>query len=289
MLRDFIEFLEKHLDGSGITGLIRAAVGILTFGSVLSVVLGSTAIKASLVVATCLCLLGLLALSTARNRALRAQVDHDRHLLALRCDDLTGQIGPEWHIHHWHESLTVARNGDAIVSITVRATVTSEELRFLRLRLGSGWQQSEHVRRRVRVTTTGVEVDRPGSTQWHDTTYWRVDGRLEILAHCVSSPPRKGDEVRLHMEIVWPGKAAPLMRCAPDEFTVCFSRPLAHLTYRLALPAGTRLKHQPINLREDVDNYALSVFAPRKGRSIVELTAHDIPADRRVGMRLELA
>jgi hypothetical protein len=127
-----------------------------------------------------------------------------------------------------------------------------------------------------------------GSTRWSETLYWRPCGRLEILAHCVAHPPRKGDAIKLHLDLTWPGKAAPLMRFdEADDFITLFSRPLAHLSYRIALPVGTKAKYEAIGLT-DQDDFDLSLFAGNHRQPVVELVAHDIAADRRVGMRLDL-
>jgi hypothetical protein len=72
-----------------------------------------------------------------------------------------------------------------------------------------------------------------------------------------------------------------------DEFVALFSRPLAHLSYRVTLPVGTKAKCDAIGLTGQ-DDFDLSHFAGNDRQPVVELIAHDIAPDRRVGMRLDL-
>lgn len=289
MLHGFIDFLDDYLTDTGIAGLIRATLGILAFASLLSAVFGTTAIKAGALVIATLCLLGVLVLLTTHHRTLRSQAGRHRLLLSHYCAVLTDQMDHMWHIHHWSEVIDIAPNGDEKGSITIHATVDAEVLHFLRIVLGAHCKQPVKMRAKVHSVLAAFEVEGVGRTRWSETFHWLEDGRLEILAHCLSTPPVRGDRIRLRLDYTWPGKSATLMQQdEPDAFTILVSRSLDHLNYRITLPPGTRVDYDAIGLVEDQDDFDLSGYFLKRGQPIVELIAHDVEADHRVGMRLHL-
>lgn len=214
-------------------------------------------------------------------RRLRAEAALHRALLDHHCDTWYENTEHRWRIDHWDERTVVRPNGDARVTIRVRALVEAQALPFFRIRLGSGshWTQPRTEVDRVHVTVTSA-VDGP---RWDNTTRWLPDGRLEIATHFRVATPKKGDELRLHYAVRWPGKVRPLMSGEPDDFTFMWGRPLAYLHYRLELPAGYEVRHELISLRRGRDKFTFSAK-----ESTVELVAHDIAARRRIGMRLDL-
>jgi len=194
-----------------------------------------------------------------------------------------------WHIHRWSEAIDIAPNGDVVGSVTIHASVEAEALHFLRVCMGPKWAQPERMRRKVRVSMAALEVMGTRSTRWSETSRWQPDGRLELLAHCISTPPGPGDQIRVHLEYVWPGKCVPLMRQdRADDFVCLFSRDLDELNYRITLPAGTRTKYDVIGLARDDDSFDLSLYTAKHKRPVIELIARDIDADRCVGLRLDL-
>jgi len=287
VLRGFINYLDDYLDRTGITGLVQGALGILAFASLLSAVFGSTAIKAGALVIATLGLIGVLLMLTTHHRTLRAQADEHRLLLSRYCNALTREMNQMWHIHRWSETADIDHRGNAIGKITVHATVEAEALHFLRICVGSNWRQPERTKRNVQVTLAGLEIMGTGSTRWRETSRWRPDGRLEVLAHCVSTLPKRGDQIRLHFDYTWPGKCVPLVRREVDEFVWEFSRPLAQLEYQIMLPVGMRTRYETVGLDKQ-DTFDLSLYSPKHKRPVVHLIANDIAADRRVGLRLDL-
>jgi hypothetical protein len=160
-------------------------------------------------------------------------------------------------------------------------------LYFLRILLGSNWRQAEKTRQKVQVAMAGLEVAGTGRTRWSETSRWRPDGRLEVLAHCVSTSLGLGDQIRLHLEYTWPGKCVPLMRRDEvDGFVCLFSRRLDQLDHRITLPVGTRVGYDAVGLVEG--EFDLSLYSAKRKRPVVELIAHDVDADHRVGVRLDL-
>jgi hypothetical protein len=286
LLRKFESLLDEHVTETGITGLVKAAFGILAAGGILYTVLGSFAVKAAGLTIAALSTLGLLVLLLTSQRRLRRESELAQALLNHHCQLWYEQTEYRWRIDHWDESATIASNGDAQVSVTVKALVEAQALPFFRIRIGSGpnWTQPEWERRRAVVTVASVQVDGTGP-QFDKTLRWLPDGRLEIRVHFRSLPPRKGEELNLLFAITWPGKARPLMRGEVDEFVFRAGRPLALLRYRLSLPPGSRVRHTLVGL-DAGDDYEFS--APTDTDPTVELVAHDIEAHRRIGMRLDL-
>jgi len=289
VLQGFIDYLDDYLERTGIGGLIRGALGVLAFASLLSAIFGTIAIKAGALVIATMCLVGVLLMLTSHHRTLRAQAEEHRLLLSRYCDATTSGMTSPWHIHRWSEAIDIAPNGDALGSVTIHASVETEALHFLRVCIGPNWAQPERTRRKVRVSVAGLEIAGPGSSRWRETSLWQPDGRLEVLAHCVSTLPGPGDQIRLHLEYAWPGKCVPLMRHdRVDDFVCLFSRGLDQLDYRITLPVGTRAKYDAIGLDRDKDSFDLSLYTAKHKRPVVELVVRDIDADRCVGMRLDL-
>ena len=287
MLKGFISFLDDYLAEAGLIGLAKAVLGILAFGGVLSVLFGSNAFKAATLLVCVLCTLGLLTMLISRCTGLRHRVDRCQALLTHYCDLIYDQSDYLWRVDRWEESIKVAKNGDVTGSILVQALTESDELHFCRLRIGANWPQPEKYRRRVRVTASSIEVDGAGGTRWDQTLNWLSDGRLEVLAHFRSAPPKKGDELTLRLEFEWPGKAAPLMRFGePDEFVMTMGRPLAYFSYEVELPADVKVRYDAVGLKRGIDCFELS--RPAGEPPVVRLVARDIEADRRIGMRLDL-
>ncbi|MEU4445808.1 hypothetical protein AB0K14_31090 [Actinosynnema sp. NPDC050801] len=288
MLDGFVAFLDDYLADRGFHGLLKAGLGILAFGSVLSAAFGSVAVKAAGLTIAALYVLGSLILLARGQAVLRRKVERREGLLTYYCDLIYEEIHPLWRIDRWEEDVDVAKNGDVTASIVVHAMAQRDELRFFRVRLGSKWDQPMSSRRKVRVSVSSIEVDGTGGTRYERTSNWLPDGRLEILVHLRSTLLKKGDEVRLRLDVVWPQKAAPLMRFGePDEFVMRVGNPLAYVSYRVAFPAGFDVRCDVIGLHRG-DNYTLTTSSSTGNRAIVQLQAQDVGADRSFGMRLDL-
>jgi hypothetical protein len=287
LLRKFESLLDEHLAEGGITVLVKATFGILVAGSVLSTAFGSVAVKAAGLALGALSALGSFVMLLHSRQHSRREVERYRALLAFHCDLWYEQAEHRWRIDHWEELLDVQPNGDAQVSVTVRALVEAQALPFFRIRLGSGRHWSpEWEQRRVDITACSVEVDGTGP-RWEETTRWLPDGRLEVVVHFRGAPPRKGEELRLLFQAQWPGRLTPLMRGDPDMFVFKWGRPLALLRYRIKLPPGSQVRHRLIGLQTGVDSFEFTPPADQR-EPVVELVARDIAACTEIGVRLDL-
>ncbi|MEU5696400.1 hypothetical protein [Actinosynnema sp. NPDC020468] len=288
MLKGFVDYLDDHLADVGPSGLLTATLGILAFGSALGSIFGVVAVKAVGFVLASLYVVAALVL-LARGRGVQGRrIERLESLLTSYCNLIYTEIDPLWRIDRWEEDVVIARNGDVTASIVVHAFVLADELAFCRVRLGPNWRQPRRARRRVDVRVSSVEVDGTGGTRWERTSSWLADGRLEVLVHFRPTPPVKGEEIRLRFDVSWPGKATPLMRHGdPDDYITMMGLPLAYLSYRVTLPPGTRSRCDVIGLRKGVDDFALDLDTTAQG-PVATLVVRDVPADHRVGMRLDL-
>lgn len=284
MLKGFTSFLDNHL---GESRLAKASLVILAFGGMLGFLFDSSAFRVTAVLVGALCTLRPLIMLISGPTGPHHRIDNYQGLLTHYCDLIYGQSDHLWRIDRWEESIKISKNGDVIGSILVHALTESDELHFCRLRIGANWPQPERYRRRVRVIASSIEVDGAGGTRWDQTLNWLSDGRLEVLAHFKSAPPKKGEELTLRFEFEWPGKAAPLMRFRePDEFVITMGRPLAYFSYQVELPPGTQVRYDSVGLKRGIDSFGLSRTSTEP--PVICLVAHDIEADRRIGMRLDL-
>ncbi|MBB5958341.1 hypothetical protein FHS29_004949 [Saccharothrix tamanrassetensis] len=289
MLDRFLSFLDDYLVDRGVTGLLKAAIGILAFGSVLSVAFGSLAVKAACLTIAALFVAGTMTILARNQLRLRGKMNRQvamfNHYQAL----IYRELGPLWRIDRWEEDVEVASNGDATASILVHFFVERDRMPFCMIRLGSKWDQPLSSKRKVQVVARNIESDGSGGTRVDETQRWLPDGRLEVLTHFRSAPPKKGQQVCLRFDVVWPQKVAPLMRFRqPDEFLISMLNPLTFLSYRVTLPAGTAVRASPVGLQAGVDDYRLKMSTTGGNRPVAELTAQDIAADRKFGMRLDL-
>jgi hypothetical protein len=283
MLKGFMSFLGDYLDEAGSTGLVRAALGILAFAGVLSAAFGSGAFKAAALAIGALVTLSLLIVLTKKNTELRHEVASGKDLMTSHGQWLFDHSTHLWRINHWEEDITISANGDASGTIVVKVLVEAEDLPLFRLRFGPNWNQPEKYRHRVKATVDPGE----GGAEWKRTLNWVDRNRLEILIHLGAAPPKKGDELTFRVTFTWPGKAIPLMRHGePDEYFMDMSRPLAHLSYKITLPAGSRVGCSPFGLPKSAENYEFS--RPTDKQPVVRLVARDIDADHRIGVRLDL-
>ncbi|CCH29205.1 hypothetical protein ABZ816_38470 [Actinosynnema sp. NPDC047251] len=210
-------------------------------------------------------------------------------LISRYCDLIYGEAQPLWRIDRWTECVEVGPSGDVTATIQVLASVLRRELPFVRIRLGPNWDQPSRLRRRVRVGAVRVDIGRAPAQRYECTSHWLADGRLEVIVHFLADPPRTGDHVVLEFAVRWPRKAAPLVLSEKsDLFVMTMGNPLAHLRYRVTLPAGAIVYATAVDLRPKVDDYRLTTSTTTGGRQVAELVARDIAADRRFGMRLEL-
>lgn len=290
MLRSFTSWLEEEVTDAGPIGVIEAGLCLLGFGVLLSSLFGSSAIKATAIVVVSLAFLGVFALLTAERRRWRRKMTRDHRLLAHYCHVIKGELETTMHMLSWDDVATIAPNGDTKEVITVHGRVETKQLYFFRLRVGQGpgLLLSKKQQKRVAYAVRGVVVDQTGGTRWDASDTWLPDGRLEVLVH-LNFPAPRGSEVRICMELDWPGMCAQLLRHRePDTFELHFARQADHVRYVIVLPPGEDAYYEPIGFKTGENGFRLTGRQSSAGQVEVELIADDLPAGHRAGMRLDL-
>lgn len=288
MLRGFVEWFEGRVVDTSMIALVEAALGMLAFGGILSALLGTTAVKATVVVVVLLANLGLIIILLTGRREIRRRSDRAQQLLGHYCRVLRDRSDFSWRVISWHEINTIKANGDAHTVVTVKAVVESALLDFFRLCIGAIWSQPHRYRRRVQVNARSVEVDGVGGTRYETSCSWMADGRLEFLTHFMS-PLNLGEKIDLTIEMEWPGKCIPLVRYRePDEFRMHFRSRVEHAHYVVVLPLGVEAYYQPIGFVSGQRGYSITSALNTAGHQEIAFTAYDVPARSLVGMRLDL-
>jgi hypothetical protein len=288
VLKRFLLWIEEYMSSVGIISLAGSVIGVLAFGGVLSALIGSTAIKAGMLVAVILTVIIFYGVLLASLRASFRQNTANKRLLAHYCSILKETLDYALHISYWDQVAIVEKNGDTRENVTIHATVDCKELYFFRLRFGPAWSQPEKYLKRVTVNVRTVLLDGVGGTRWDVTTSPLTDGRLELLAHFHAPAPR-GTDIRITLDWVWPGKCIPLMRYRePDVFKVHFTQLIEYVRYSVVLPGGEDAFFDPVGFDATNKDYTITSAKNSQGNAEVVFSGRNVPPDQRVGMRLDL-
>ena len=287
MLKSFAQWLEKFLQDEGAVGFVKGLLGLVAFGTVLSTLFGSVAIRGAFIVAAFLLVFVLLVHLTARVTKLESDSREYRGLLSTYCEMLTELQSSIFDIKVWEQEAVIEANGDTREYITVTAVIRGADANFLRLVFGAGWDQPKAIQKEVTAKVCSLEVDGTEGPSFVVTSHWRDDGRLDMVSH-FHSPAEVDSEVRLKMEWTWPKKCVPLMVLKkPDRFVFTFRRPVERATYKIVLPPGVDVRWGVVSLNKIRDDYDI-VSKVAAGRTEIKLTLNKLPANRKVGMMLEI-
>jgi hypothetical protein len=285
MLREWVAFLDDFLRGHGAPAVAKAVVGIMSFAVLLGAVLGSTAIKSgALVAATLLMATAGVALLHVR-RVERRELEEQKQLVSLYGRLLDKQAA-NYQVVDWDTTVVIDERGDARQRLHVRIRATSSELRFVRLLFGCGWDQPARFRHRVRLTVRNILTDGTPGTSLSQTVTWRRNGMMVAMIH-FSTLPEQGNEVSFAVDLVWPGRCAPLVDGVPDEYRIRFTQPLQHVRYRIVVPPGASTYSEPISDR-CFDDFRLTTTKTDDDRELITFEASGVPPSHTVGVRLEL-
>ncbi|MCO1578390.1 hypothetical protein M8C13_21810 [Crossiella sp. SN42] len=287
MFPKFMDWLDGFLVDEGARGIVRAALGLMSFGAVLGVLFGNTAVRAGVMIATILVVLALMVALTSDRRRLAGELEEQKHLVRAYGDALWEQHTRNFRVLSWEQTAYIEGNGDTREFIVIHAVIEGQDARFLRLRFGAGWPQPKRYQRKVSVNVRSVAVDgRPG-TRFKVTKDWMPDGRISVMSH-FTTPAAVGTDVRLRMEWFWPGKSVPLtIRRSPDDFTFRFGNPVERAVYRVILPLGAKVYWEPIGFR--IGDGVATVDVDEQGeRTQITVDVQRMPVSRRVGVQLEL-
>lgn len=287
MLKSFAQWLEKYLHEEGVVGTVKGLLGLVAFGAVLSTLFGPVAIRAAFIVAALFLVLVLLVHLTARVTKLESDSREYRALLSKYCDMLMELQPSHFDIKVWEQEAVIEANGDTQEFITVNAVIRGAEARFFRLRFGAGWDQPKAIQKEVTAKVRSLLVDGSMGPSFLVTSHWGGDGKLDMVSH-FHSPAETDSEVRLKMEWTWPKKCVPLMvHKKPDPFVFYFRQPVERATYKIVLPRGVDVHWDVVALNRIRDDFEIS-RSTNAGRVEIMLSINNLPANRRVGMLLEL-
>lgn len=270
-------------------GRTAPAAGILTVSGLLGTFFESSGFHIAAVVTSLAGTTGLFVFLVASQNGAPRSHHQDSNPLSRYCDIMMEQLNQAWGILFWEQIDVVKSNGDTTETLTIYARVDSRELYFFRLRFGSlGEPLTDRLRRRVTVKVRNVLIDGIGGTRFDTTTHWLADGRIEVLAH-LNTPAQQGSEVRFSLEVYWPGKCAVLVKHRePDIFRIHFSKIIEFARYAVVLPEGEDAFYDPIGFTHGENGYRISSGLNSSDQVEVSFVAHNVPANRPIGMRLDL-
>jgi hypothetical protein len=292
MFRSFIAWLDLYISRETSASILKSLVGLMAFAGLLGTIFGSQAIRVGAFVIVIVFVISVILGLLADRRDLQQRYRATRELVTRYCDFVVeNSAEPLVAIETWHQTVYIQPNGDAREVIIIRAVALREKVYFIRLTAGSRWDQPQRYRRSVEVTAHSLTVNNRAGPSWLVTTSWRSSQKMTAILH-LHEPVKQGEEVRFEVVRTWPAKCRPLMRDDETEsfvFRATRILDIRHVEYTIVLPHGFEAVHEPVgHLDPDVQ---LSVVDERdpEGRRMFTWRADRVPADKAIGVRLELS
>jgi len=214
----------------------------------------------------------------------RAELAHNRRLVAHYCNVIQRTRGAPLRIKMWDDVTVIDARGGAVETVKVVARVEAEDTHFYRFRIGPGWNQPERQRAKAVCVVRGGEA----GPDYDTTTSWLADGRMEVHAH-LPEPAEVGVDLRIMLVITWPGMCEPLVagRVA-DDYVLHFGHDVDTVRYVVVLPEGETAQVGRVGFEADDEHFRVRTAKNAVGLTEVSLVARDVPARHRFGLRLEL-
>ncbi|GAB3908416.1 hypothetical protein ACFQ1S_04570 [Kibdelosporangium lantanae] len=289
MLRSFVVWFDDFLAGEGPSAVVRGILGLLSFAGLLGALLGSAAVKAGVIVAVLLILLGVTQLLLRDRRGMARQLARHRRLVS-RYGKVVDEMNPTYEVLSWDQAAHILNSrGDTQESVAISVKVLRGDMRLIRLIFGCGWEQPAKYRRGVRISVRNLLVgDSPGTSR-EVTHSWVADGKADVMIHFAEAPP-EGSEVRFMVTLDWPGKCSPLMNGDTDDFTFRFlHQSVARVSYRIVLPPGYEAYNEPIGFEPGDARFRLDTSTGEDdGRRRYLFRAAPLPVRLKAGVSLEL-
>ncbi|MBB5954486.1 hypothetical protein FHS29_001056 [Saccharothrix tamanrassetensis] len=279
-------WLRDYVVHSGVFGPLEASAAASVAAGFAAVAAGLRAIGWMLVTGGVTVLVVLL---VANRVAWHRRDDAERRLLLRYCDTLEKRHGRKWAVKYWHQEVDIRSNGDVHQHIAFTIVVRCDELDFCSFTDRTNWDWPVRLIRRVKVKVRSVQVGGEGGTRFGVTTAWLDHRRLKTMVH-LDEPALRGEEVSFVVDVFWPAKCAPFMKgYLPDELLVSFGEIVPFAQYVITLPVGYHVRVDKLGLVPTRDDYTLTQTVNRAGQPETTLTVCDIPAYRKVGVKLDLA
>lgn len=286
MLRSFITWLDDYLAGEAPSALVKAVVGLLSFAALLGTLVGDLAVRAGALVVAILTVvsLGLVLLADRRALRRRAELAERQVIHYVKAIHATG---PGYRVVSWDKTIVISPSGDARDVVKVRAKVEKPGVQFFWLWFGCYWSQPARYQKKVDVRVRNLLVGEMPGTSLDRTLSWSAEGKLAVIVH-LHTPPRVGSEMTVQVEIVWPGKCAPLVRGDCDNFTIKLGARVDYARYRVVLPKGCDTYCETIGFQDGDAGFVLESGKTDDGCLTYQIEAHDLAPGQQVGLRLEL-
>jgi hypothetical protein len=291
MFKSFITWLDSYISREEPSSVLKAMVGLMAFAGLLGTIFGSQAIRTGAFVVVIVFVVSVMLLLLADRRRLRCAYEKDRALLMHYCNYLIENCtDPALSIETWTQRVYVHPNGDVREVLTLKAIALRDEVPFIRLTAGCGWDQPEKYRRDVKIIARGLTLSGTPGPRWNVTAPWLSTQKMISILH-LNQPIKRGKEVLVEVIRSWPAKCLPLMRGGEaEDFFIRTSDLLEveHIDYSVILPPGFDAVYELIG--STAPNVQLSADAEydQEGRRVLAWHADKVPAGTPVGARIEL-
>jgi hypothetical protein len=172
MLRSFIAWLDDYLAGEGPPAVARAVVGILSFAALLGAPLGNVAVKAGILLAILMALVGMALLLLADRRSLHSKYEAHRSLVSRYCAFISKEMKTAPQIIDRDQSATIDSRGDVKESIGIWGKTLCGNIRFLRLISDARWDTPQRLRRKVQINVRSISVTGIPGTRLTVSSTW---------------------------------------------------------------------------------------------------------------------
>jgi len=290
MFDDFTKWLGGYLSDHEPSVVLKAAVGLMAFASLLGAFFGSQSLRVGAFVVVIFFLMsGVLLLLADRRRVTQARDGYLRRLDSYYA--VLSELSPEplISVDYWEQRVEIKVNGDVHEVLTLEAVTPREHVFFARLTARSLWDQPKRHLRRIRMTARGRKVDGSPGPSWHIISSWE-GGKLHSYLD-LDPPLRRGKIIRFQVERTWPAKCQPMMRNKQAESFLLRTTNVLEIRraeYSVVLPEGFEAVYELIGEEEpDVQLSAIDGKEP-DGRKVYRWHADKVPANTGVGIRLQL-
>ncbi len=290
MFEDFTTWLDDYLRTHEPSAVLKAAVSLVAFASLIGAFFGSQTIRAGAFVVVMFCLMSGVLLLLADRHAIKQERDAYLQRLNWYYGVLT-ELNPEplIAVERWEQRVEVAANGDVREVLTIDAVAPREQVYFARLTARSLWAQPKRQLRRLTQTVCTVKSDGSLGPNWRIHSWWEGDRLVSYLD--LDPPLRRGQVIRFRLERTWPGKCQPMMRNKQAEAFLLRTTnglEIRRAEYTLVLPEGTAAKYELVGEGEPDVQLTAGEDDGKDGRREYTWYADKVPAQLAVGIRLQI-
>ena len=289
MIDDFSQWLDEYRRDHEPPAALKAAVGLMTFASLVGIIFGNPIIHIGAIVTLTLCLIsGILTLLADRHGV---RQERDTYLQRLNWYyDVLSNLSPEplIAVENWEQTVEIMPNGDTHEVLILDAVAPREVIFFARLTAKSRWQQPKQQLDKITMTACRVNADDSLGPRWHIMSSWEGD---KLVAYLDLDPPlRRGETIRFMMKRTWPAKCRPMMRDRKSEDFIMHTTnalEIKYAKYSVILPREYEAAYELIGETEP-DVQLLADVTQHNGRKVYTWYADKVPSNTFIGLRLQL-